>query len=401
MKTFQSLASFQTATTQKIDIEKGIIYGVVLACGGKNKNGTYFTDEFLNDLAKQGNEKGEIKSRFGHPTMCASALGTYIGDYKNFSVKDNKLYGDLHLSSVSKKVNVPNGGISMYDYVLEMAQNHSKKLGNSIVVYADYEEISVEDEKDKDNILTALKLIDFAFSDLVDDPAATDSLFHSAGDLGTSVGVFLDNHPEVFEVLEKNPQIVADFLERYLHSENHKKEHMKKINVFEKIKKALKASFDVDLTLANGDIITVVTEEQTPKEGDAVKQKTDNGQEVDKPLSDGEYLLKDERTLVVKDGKIAEIKEKSSESDPEKDKEATSEEFEALGQLVLVMFDRIEKLENENRDLTKKYETLAKSVKSDFSAGQPSKQGANNPTGNETKKVTLEEIRARREMYKQ
>lgn len=400
MKTFQSLALFQTATTQKIDVEKGIIYGVVLACGGKNKNGTYFTDEFLNDLAKQGNEKGEIKSRFGHPTMCASALGTYIGDYKNFSVKDNKLYGDLHLSSVSKKVNVPNGGISMYNYVLEMAQNHSKKLGNSIVVYADYEILQRKKQQGEEEQITALKLIDFAFSDLVDDPAATDSLFHSAGDLGTWVGVFLDNHPEIFEALEKKPLIVADFLERYLHSVNHKKEHMKKINVFEKIKKALKASFDVDLTLANGDIISVVTE-QTPKEGDAVKQKTDNGQEVDKPLSDGEYLLKDQRTLVVKDSKIAEIKEKTSESDPEKDKEATSEEFEALGQLVLVMYNRIEKLENENRDLTKKYETLAKSVKSDFSAGQPSKQGANNPTGNQTKKVTLEEIRARREMYKQ
>ena len=196
MKKYQFRANpeYNKASAQQIDAEKGVIYGVVLAQKGMNKNGTYFSERFLNELKAKGDERGYIKARFGHPTMCNNSLGSYIGRYKNFKVEDEKLFGDLYLDDITKDTNVEGRGITMYDYIMRMAQSNSDMFGNSIVILANYviEEYEEDGEKKEAD---GHELIEWTSSDLVDDPAATDSLFHSADDLGVKITDFLDeNH---------------------------------------------------------------------------------------------------------------------------------------------------------------------------------------------------------------
>lgn len=121
------------------------------------------------------------------------------------------------------------------------------------------------------------------------------------------------------------------------------------MNILERVKKAfdfsISKAFDLDLTLANGDIITVVTESEKPQVGDKVKQKTDGGEDAEKPLADGEYVLKDESTLVVEGGAIKEIKEKASEPNPD---DGSQEEFaKQVAECFGLVAEKIEQLTSE------------------------------------------------------
>ena len=399
MKKYQFRANpmYNQAVTQNIDTDKGVIYGVVLAQKGLNKNGTYFSERFLNELKAKGDERGYIKARFGHPTMCNNSLGSYIGRYKNFKVEDEKLFGDLYLDDIAKDTNVEGRGITMYDYIMRMAQSNSEMFGNSIVILANYVVEEYEEDGEKKEA-DGHELIEWISSDLVDDPAATDSLFHSKNDdLGVKFTDFLDENPEVFDILEKDPNILGDFFSRYeayIGRKNNKK-NMKK-GVFTRAVKALfgKSLFDVDLTLANGDIITVETEADEPAVGDKVKQKTDGGEDDEKPLADGDYLLKDERTLVVEGGVIKEIKEKESpknEGDKSDKGEGADDEF---AKSVLEGFGMISKRLDE---LQKKFERIEKR-QSKFEVQDNG--GVSNATANGSKKkFSLDDIKARMETY--
>ncbi|GIM60549.1 hypothetical protein CAPN008_05990 [Capnocytophaga canis] len=390
---FKALPTYNA--TDRVDAENGIIHGVVLAQAGVNKNGSYFSDTFLLAMEKQGNAKGEIKSRFGHPNMCTTALGTYIGDYKNFRVGNGKLYGDLHLSEISKKVNVPNGGVSMYDYVVEMAQTHPEKFGNSIVVYADEQEEEITNEKGEKKTVYSLILDKWVFSDLVDDPAATDSLFHDTADLGTKITEFLDDNPKIFEVLEQNPQIFADFFQRYEHysARKHNFNH-ENMSILKTIRNLVgkKDTFDFDLTLANGDIVTVVTEAEEPQVGDPVKDSEGN------PLPDGEHLLPDGKALVTNAGVISEIKEEEEPAPATEEK--TKSDFQALyeqdkednAKAMLILAKAFD-------ELKEKFDTLAKGVQSQYQVTEEGKQ----PAGTKQEKsvfASLEELREKRKKLK-
>jgi hypothetical protein len=400
MKKYQFRANpqYNQSVTQNIDTDKGVIYGVVLAQKGLNKNGTYFSERFLNELKAKGDERGYIKARFGHPTMCNNSLGSYIGRYKNFKVEDEKLFGDLYLDDIAKDTNVEGRGITMYDYIMRMAKSNSEMFGNSIVILANYVVEEYEEDGEKKEA-DGHELIEWISSDLVDDPAATDSLFHSKNDdLGVKFTDFLDENPEVFDILEKDPNILGDFFSRYeayIGRKNNKK-NMKK-GVFARALVALfgKSLFDVDLTLANGDIITVVTEADEPAVGDKVKQKTDGGEDAEKPLADGDYLLKDERTLVVEGGVIKEIKEKESPKDEggnaDKGEVAADDEF---AKSVLEGFGMISKRLDE---LQKKFERIEKR-QSKFEVQDNGV--ASNATGKGNKKSSLDEIKARIATYK-
>ena len=270
-------------------------------------------------------------------------------------------------------------------------------FGNSIVILANYvlEEYEEDGEKKEAD---GHELIEWISSDLVDDPAATDSLFHSKNDdLGVKFTDFLDENPEVFDILEKDPNILGDFFSRYeayIGRKNNKK-NMKQ-GVFARALVALfgKSLFDVDLTLANGDIITVETEADEPAVGDKVKQKTDGGEDAEKPLADGDYLLKDERTLVVEGGVIKEIKEKDSPNDEgdKADKGASADD--EFAQAVMEGFGMISKRLDE---LQKKFDRIEKR-QSKFEVQDNS--GASNATANGSKKkFSLNDIKDRIETY--
>jgi len=159
-----------------INEEIGIIKGVTLAREGIAKgHGVHLDSKFISDLVELGNSQEQgVKARFGHPSMTSDAFGTYIGRFKNFRVKGKKAKADLYMDKVSKKS--PKG--DLYSYVFAMARSNPDMFGNSIVFKAG--ESRYENELDEnENVITKeyVSIVGLTASDLVDTPAATESLF--------------------------------------------------------------------------------------------------------------------------------------------------------------------------------------------------------------------------------
>ena len=136
---------------EAIDREAGIIEGCRVCSEGEAKgHGVWLTEKFIRDVAKFGrSQKQGVKARFGHPNMCSTALGTFIGRYKNFRIeteegtpgfdeydseelaKEGKApkqkgyrthaVADLHLDYSSKEL--PKLG-NAFDYILGMAEKN-------------------------------------------------------------------------------------------------------------------------------------------------------------------------------------------------------------------------------------------------------------------------------------
>jgi hypothetical protein len=80
-----------------------------------------------------GNEsKAGIKARFGHPNICSTALGTYLGRYRNFRRSAGKVMADLHLDLSAARS--PKG--NLYDYILTLAETNPDMFGASIAFNA-------------------------------------------------------------------------------------------------------------------------------------------------------------------------------------------------------------------------------------------------------------------------
>ena len=290
-----------------VDREQGVIYGVRVANYGQNKNGSFFDENFIEKLVKDGNsQKRGVKSRFGHPNECASttSLGSYLGRFYNYSIKEKDAFADLYLDKITRKTNVQGQGIKLFDYIMDMAENNPDAFGNSIVVEAKgFESEPFEDENGEMTTVELLDLKSFKFSDLVGEPAATDSLFSNSEDLGVKLTNFLDENEELFEVVEKNPKIVTDFFERY---RSYKSRTNKKVNMslIDKLKEQFNSKkYDIDLTLLNGNVITVQTEAEQPQQGDNVKDQDGND------VPDDSHKTQDGRTIRTEGGVIQEITE--------------------------------------------------------------------------------------------
>lgn len=307
MKTnyFNSLAVFNSDSSLKVDRENSILRKVRIADFGENKNGSFFDKTFLEDLVTQGNNPKGIKARFGHPNACSTSFGSYIGRYRDFKLSEVNgrfsVFADLHLDPTTKKTQVEGRGISMHEYILSMAENNSDMFGNSIHIYSQTFEQDIEGKTQ-----TLHKLEKFKASDLVDDPAATDELFSNGSDLGSVVTSFLDSNPEIFSALDKNPLIIKDFFERYANYARRKSLNTFNMNFFENFSKIFSRNsekFDIDLTLADGSVITVITESEEPQVNDRVVDS--NGADVE----NGEHLLPDGGVIVTEGGIITEIRQ--------------------------------------------------------------------------------------------
>jgi hypothetical protein len=369
---FNSLPNFNS-TTVNVDRENGILKNTCIAQFGENKNDSFFDDSFLLDLVKQGNETDKgIKSRFGHPNMCSTSFGSYIGRYKNFTIQNKNVYADLHLDEITKKTQVEGKGISMFEYIVSMAETNPDMFGNSIVIYSELYEEKI-DEKNK----VLHKLSKFKACDLVDDPAATDALFSDNKDLGILVTQFLDTNPQIFSSIEKQPAILTDFFERYVNYQNRKSKINFNMNIFEKMKAKLAGkkddAFDVNLTLADGTIITVVTDANKPQVGDAVTDETGA------PLADGSHVLPDGGTIVVAAGVITEI---TAAAEADDNTEPTIQEvMQSVGTMqksldaVLKQFNANQKTTEKTFELfADKLNVLGKNIKSEYQA-PPGEEG--------------------------
>lgn len=232
----------------EIDTENEVLHDVQITLEGEALgHGVWLDREFCEAVAAAGNATGDVglKVRYGHPAMCSDAIGTELGRAKNFRVVDVErtiegekvqaagVVADVHL--LKSAHSAPQGDIAKH--VLETAKEDPKQFGQSIVfTYADWvvkdkdgnrhsyrEECCNEDEsKNKTQAQWEAQSADgkeYAVlgklhgSDFTDTPAATDGIF-STNTLAEEAETMLEEHPQILEVLEKNPKSVVEFLDR-------------------------------------------------------------------------------------------------------------------------------------------------------------------------------------------
>jgi hypothetical protein len=252
-KRWMSSGYLQAAPIGAIDNEQGIIEGVsVVTVGEAEGHGINLDSEFVREVIKQGNDLRQgVKVRFGHPNMCSTALGTFLGRAKNFREGKTERDGsqveaalaDIFLSNEAKAT--PHG--NLYNYVLGMAQNEPDMFGTSIVftpgrIYrrdgtdkvfapgervdkgergADWEEWREIDGPD------FVEMDELHAADAVDDPAANEGLFSrfAKETIAGQITEFFDLNPAVWRAVESNPSIIEalarygdkvdEFVERY------------------------------------------------------------------------------------------------------------------------------------------------------------------------------------------
>ncbi|MFA5321390.1 MAG: hypothetical protein WC373_01845 [Smithella sp.] len=261
-KKWMSSGYLKSAPSGKVDSEKGIIEGVsVCTVGEAEGHGVYLDDEFIEVITKLGSEKKQgLKARFGHPNMCSTALGTFIGRFKNFRKIDNQTKADLFLSNEAKET--PHG--NLYDYVLGMAKNEPDMFGTSIVFTPGrhyrkdeegnkwyrhiretdnewevwYENEDGEERENEEGLSKELfiECKELHACDTVDEPAANDGLFSrfSQETVAGQLTEFLDLNPHVWESISENPSIleslakyadkIDEFITRY---RNYRKQNEK------------------------------------------------------------------------------------------------------------------------------------------------------------------------------
>jgi len=270
---FRSDVCFSNSSLDAVDEHAGVIKGVTIAREGIAKgHGVFLDSEFISKVAQLGNEAEQgVKVRFGHPNMCSDALGTYLGRFKNFRVVEDKVYADLHMDEVAKKS--PNG--DLYSYVFAMARSNPDMFGNSIVFRAGesrFEEEMGENEEVIKKEYTSI--VALHASDLVDTPAATESLFSS--DMSSAkITQFLQENPEIEELLFNTPDIdrvVEQFKNRY---ENYKSKKNKMEKSFsEKVKDALVSFGLMSENAEESNVAEVESNEETPvaEEAPAVEE---------------------------------------------------------------------------------------------------------------------------------
>jgi hypothetical protein len=232
-----------------VDRQHSIIEGALVTCEGPAKgHGVFLDAEFVDTVIEQGNATGAsgLKARFGHPNMCNSAIGTFLGRWKNFradtvtradGTRAHAARADLMVSNSAAKA--PQGDLKAY--VLDLADNEADMFGTSIVFspgkdyrrdkdgnkayrHVRYREWGAEvwytDAKTKARLSEEqegelseelyVECKELHADDVVDEPAANDGLFSAfSGDtVAGEVTEFLDLNPEIVQAFQDNPAIL-------------------------------------------------------------------------------------------------------------------------------------------------------------------------------------------------
>lgn len=405
----QSYKSEAIYTEERTEVDRlnDRIYDVVIIQEGICKNGDYISPAFLSDLTKLAEAQTQgVKARFGHPNMCSTTLGAYIGRWKNYRVIDDgklKVIADLHFAEIAKKTMVEGRGISMYDYLMDMAEEEHDMFGTSIH-YNCTEEPYVDEDgaqvyQDGWPVYEPT-ITEYYASDCVDHPAATENLFKNSDDLGIKVTNFLDDNPKIIELFKSDSNLIVNFFSKYFNSKN-----PQDMGLLQKLKKNIFGrTNDIDITLADGSMVTVVTENEVPAVGDPVVDS--EGQ----PVPDGEHVDAEENVIVTEGGIITEIRPKVDEAEEEEEAEQSTDETvgEQLQQ-VMARLDSMEKNINEGIQInaenielvakavdknTKNHKTLAKTIKTDY---KPTPNGQQKDLSDGKPETMYEKIQRQRE----
>ncbi len=200
----------------QVDEANGILHRVVVAQAGKVKSYFEVIDATtLDQIMMLGNarEKG-VKARFGHPNMCSSSFGTYIGRFRNFKLENESVHADLHLDDICK--DSPSG--NLYDYIIKMAKNNPDMFGASIAFVPGKPEST-------DAEFPSTRIEELLATDLVDDPAATNSLF-AVDAFAFQATTFLDSNPGIASLIASKPETIIEFMLKYYSNHDIMKKEM-------------------------------------------------------------------------------------------------------------------------------------------------------------------------------
>lgn len=172
----ESLEFIPLEANLEMDREQKILYGVQVAMLGPAKGHGFDMDETtLEQIVTLGNAapKG-VKVRFGHPTECSPALGTFLGVRKNFRLDGKYVRADLHMSDAARP--------EYAEHVLSMAELHPEMIGNSVVVSGDMirlrdEAGDIKKDKSGDPLPKVFRVKHLHAVDVVDEPASGDGMF--------------------------------------------------------------------------------------------------------------------------------------------------------------------------------------------------------------------------------
>ena len=217
--------------------EGNTIQGVVMAQVGEAKGHGFFLDQnFINDLVAYDelNFAGiGLKARFDHPALCDGTMGSQLGKFINFRVEGDKAVADLTLLEAA---NDSPTHPKMKDYIMKMAAESPDFLMSSIVFAPEaYFQLDAEGKKFELAKRNAKKqmmdindpnpefgdiyteLGDHFYTDIVEAGAATDALLSTelnADKLGVRVVAFLNDNDEIKDIIQRDPSVVTDFLEK-------------------------------------------------------------------------------------------------------------------------------------------------------------------------------------------
>jgi len=275
-----------------------VIRGVSVCTAGEAKgHGVQLDRSFIQECYSQASTmKLGLKARFGHPSMCNEALGTYVGRFRDFTVVDDgqRLLADFYLAESARKA--PGG--DLHSYIAEYAKEDPDSFGTSIVFQmGDSYTINEDGEKDFESeagdreVFASCKKL-FA-CDFVDEPAANPgglfSAYHSSTVAG-QVGQFFDNEPEVLEALLANPEIVEIIS---LHGD--------KVEVF--LNKIKELNMDQEEEFSE-EIVQEDVELSEIEEAVEVEVEEDEDVECEEEVEEAEFSLSDYRSLCDEFGRV-------------------------------------------------------------------------------------------------
>ena len=230
---------------EQIDETEGILKDVVMCETGPAKgHGVHLEQEFIDGLIAYDNKhfaETGIKARFGHPSMSDTTMGTQMGVFRNFRVRDNQAIADLHLLD-SADLSPTNPG--MKAWMLSMAQERPDFVMSSIVFRGSghyqrteknekykifyYKVIKGEDGEEARKWVGANQqygeiFVEFDaesetaqhfYTDLVEAGAATENLFSNQFNqdkFGVQASEFVREHPALLKFLQENPAKLVEF----------------------------------------------------------------------------------------------------------------------------------------------------------------------------------------------
>ena len=361
----------------RVDHEKGIVYGVLLARKGAARgHGTICEEPFLKTVVETGNRETGLKCRFGHPSMSEETLGTYTGDLFNLRLEknDTEVRADMHLDKEALAKS-PKFDKDPYGWILYMADKKPDKLAFSVVTLGNrlhtkdedgkYVEITSEEQFDK-AILSGADIYETCKScdacDFVEDGALTEGGMFDMGaqfnakKIGPAVTNFLSANPEIDSFIKANPEKIGEFMSKRYGLDITLKKQSKSLfaqvrdtiselfgnhpefstlNIEEMAKnKPEDSQFDITATTADGNNITIVG---TGAEGDSVTltdsgDAAPEGDHVIETSSDEEALPVGSTVAVSAEGTVSSVTAPEEEEDapPAEDAAAPDESMKSL-----------------------------------------------------------------------